>query len=247
MPIGVIVNSLSVAVGGLLGTLVGNRLTDDFKEKINMIFGCCAMGMGISSIVLMENMPAVVFSVIIGTTIGLAIHLGDRINSAGKIMQTAVSKFLPAGRSGISREEYDATLLTVIVLFCASGTGIYGSLVSGMSGDHSILFAKSILDLFSGMIFACTLGAIVCLVAVPQCILFLILFALGNVIIPHTTPSMVADFKACGGFLLLATGFRMIKVRMFPIADMLPSMVLVMPVSLFWTSVVMAAVASLVH
>ena len=38
----------------------------------------------------------------------------------------------------------------------------------------------------------------------------------------------------------------MIKVKMFPIADMLPAMVLVMPVSLFWASVIMPAVASLV-
>ena len=51
---------------------------------------------------------------------------------------------------------------------------------------------------------------------------------------------------ALGGFLMLATGFRMIKVKMFPIADMLPAMVLVMPVSLFWASVIMPAVASLV-
>lgn len=28
------------------------------------------------------------------------------------------------------------------------------------------------------------------------------------------------DFKACGGFIMLATGFRMIKVKMFPITDM---------------------------
>lgn len=245
MPIGVIVNALSVAIGGLIGAVLGNKLTDDFKDKINMIFGCCSMAMGVSTIVLMENMPAVIFSVIIGTAIGLAIHLGDLINAAGGAMQRFVGRFIKADTSRISQEEFDATLLTTIVLFCASGTGIYGSLVSGISGDHSILFAKSVLDLFTALIFACTLGAVVAVVAVPQCILFLILFALGGVIIPHTTPSMVNDFKACGGFLMLATGFRMIKVKMFPIADMLPAMVLVMPISLFWASVVTPLVASL--
>ena len=246
MPLGVIVNSSVIIIGGLIGTLVGNNLSDDFKDKINMIFGCCSMAMGISTIVLMENMPAVVFSVIIGTMIGLCIHLGDLINRAGGLMQKLVSRFI-APTSGISEEDFNATLLTVIVLFCASGTGIYGSLVAGMSGDHSILFAKSILDLFTALIFACTLGAVVCAIAVPQFIIFFILFALGGVIIPHTTPSMINDFKACGGFLMLATGFRMIKVKMFPTADMLPSMALVMPVSLFWVSAVMPAVASLVH
>jgi uncharacterized membrane protein YqgA involved in biofilm formation len=246
MPLGVIVNTLSVAIGGIIGAFVGNKLTADFKEKINMIFGCCSMAMGISSIVLMENMPAVVFSVIIGTMIGLCIHLGDQINKAGGVMQRIVSKFIKNNSSAISQEEFDATLLTVIVLFCASGTGIYGSLVAGMSGDHSILFSKSILDLFTALIFACTLGLVVSAIAIPQFILFFILFALGGVIIPHTTPSMINDFKACGGFLMLATGFRMIKVKMFPIADMLPAMVLVMPVSMFWVNVVMPAVASLV-
>ena len=38
MPLGVIVNSLSVAIGGLIGTLLGNQFSTDYKEKINMIF-----------------------------------------------------------------------------------------------------------------------------------------------------------------------------------------------------------------
>lgn len=245
MPVGVIVNALSVVIGGLIGAVLGNKLSDNFKDKINMIFGCCSMSMGISSIVLMENMPAVVFSVIIGTGIGIAIHLGDLINKAGSAMQRLVSKFIKVDSSKSSQEEFDATLLTVIVLFCASGTGIYGSLIAGMSGDHSVLLAKSILDLFTALIFACTLGAVVSVVAIPQFIFFVILFALGGIIIPHTTPAMINDFKACGGFLMLATGFRMIKVKMFPIADMIPAMILVMPISLFWVQVVTPAVAAL--
>ena len=246
MPIGVIINVTAVIIGGLLGGVLGKHLTTDFKTKLNMIFGACAMTMGISSIVLMENMPAVIFSVVFGTAIGLAVHLGDQINKAGGLMQKFVSRFISADNSRISQEEFNATLLTIIVLFCASGTGIYGSLVAGMSGDHSILFAKSVLDLFTALIFACTLGAVVCVIAIPQFIIFFILFALGGVIIPHTTPAMINDFKACGGFLMLATGFRMIKVKMFPTADMLPAMVLVMPVSLFWVDVIMPAVTSLV-
>lgn len=50
---------------------------------------------------------------------------------------------------------------------------------------------------------------------------------------------MINDFKACGGILLLATGFRMIKVKNFPVADMIPAMLLVMPVSYFWASCIL--------
>ena len=51
------------------------------------------------------------------------------------------------------------------------------------------------------------------------------------------------DFKACGGFIMLATGFRMIKVKMFPIADMVPAMILVMPISALWVTYIMPLVS----
>lgn len=155
MPIGIIVNSISIVAGGIIGALVGGKLFADFKDKINMIFGCCSMAMGISSIVLMKNIPAVVFSIIIGTALGLIIHLGDKVNAGGKAMQRLLSGF----------------------------------------------------------------------------------------IYPMTTETMVDDFKACGGFLMLATGFRMIKVKMFPTADMIPSMILVMPVSWLWTTYILPLVS----
>jgi hypothetical protein len=241
MPIGIIVNALSIVVGGAIGTLVGGKLSGDFKDKINMIFGCCSMAMGISSIVLMENMPAVVFSVIIGTALGLAIHLGELINKGGIAMQRFISKFIK-NNSELSEAEFEATLITLIVLFCASGTGIYGAIVSGMTGDHSILIAKSILDLFTALIFACMLGLVVSAIAVPQFIIFFILFLCAGAIYPMTTSTMINDFKACGGFLMLATGFRMIKVKMFPTADMIPAMVIVMPISWLWVNYILPLV-----
>ena len=112
-----------------------------------------------------------------------------------------------------------------------------------MTGDHSILIAKSILDLFTGLIFACTLGAVVCVVAIPQFIIFVILFLLAGFIYPMTNKIMIADFKACGGLIMLATGFRMIKVKMFPVADMIPAMIIVMPLSAFGVTTVLPLVS----
>jgi len=243
MPIGVILDALSVVIGGIIGAAVGNKMTADFKDKMNMILGCCSMGMGISAIVLMKNMPAVIFSVIIGTAIGLVIHLGDKIDKGAKGMQGIISRFVKTENGRTSEADFIASLVTCIVLFCASGTGIYGSIVSGMTGDHSILIAKSILDLFTAFIFACTLGLVVSIVAVPQFLFFLLLFLLAGWIFPLTNETMIDDFKACGGFIMLATGFRMIKVKMFPVADMIPAMVIVMPISALWTSFVLPLVS----
>lgn len=242
MPVGVIINALSVVIGGILGTVAGHKLSPKFKADLTMIFGLCSMGMGISTIANMENMPAVIFSMVIGTGIGLAIHLGDKINMAAGGMQRFIGRFVKNTNTALSEEEFMNTLVTIIVLFCASGTGIYGSIVAGMSGDNSVLISKSILDLFTAAIFACNLGLVVSLIAVPQFIIFVILFYGAVVIFPLTTPAMINDFKACGGFLIFATGFRMVKIKNFPIADMIPAMILVMPLSYIWTNYIMPLV-----
>ena len=273
MPIGVITNALVVAVGGIVGALAGDKISNAFKENLNTVFGACAMAMGISSIVLMENMPAVVFSVIVGTSIGLAMHLGQRIDRAGLMMQKGIGRALSGlQRAGKEQQELagkisaagqtdavgkkdsadstgtvgrtgtadnSAVLVTALVLFCASGTGIYGSIVAGMTGDHSILLAKSILDFATALIFACSLGIVVSLIAVPQFLIFMALYLLAGMIYPLCTPGMINDFKACGGILLLATGFRMIKVKEFPVADMIPAMVLALQVSYLWINYIM--------
>ena len=204
---GIICNVLAVALGGLAGALFGQRLPEHFRIGLNSIFGICAMGMGISSITLMENMPAVIMAVILGTSAGLLIHLGDKITASGKLLQNAMEK------KGIGGDRFDISLfVTAFVLFCSSGTGIYGSLDAGMTGNVTILMSKSVLDFFTAMIFACSLG------------------------IATRTPTMINDFKACGGFILLATGLRIAKIKEFPIADMIPAMILVMPISAFWVN-----------
>lgn len=228
MPIGVILNCLSVLLGGFLGVVVGKYMKEEFKATLTLIFGLCAMCMGISSVVLMKNMPAVIFSIILGTIIGVVLCLQKRIQDVATF---AVKKMN-------TKTDMDA-LITIIVLFCASSTGIYGALVSGMSGDHSILISKSILDFFTAAIFASNLGKIVSLVSVPQFIVLIALFGLSKFIYPFVNDVMLADFKACGGFLLVATGLRMLKIKDFPVADMIPAMILVMPLSAMWVSLIL--------
>lgn len=225
MPTGILINVASVILGGLVGSVVGPSIPESTKQQLNWIFGLCALAMGIISVILLQNLPAVVFSVIIGTLLGFAVKFGKAIEAG----TTAVlNKVMPNNDS-----DKTALMITAIVLFCASGTGIYGSLDSGMTGNHTILIAKAVLDFFTAMIFACQLGKSVSLISIPQIIIMLALFLLAKAIVPLTTPAMIGDFKACGGFLLLATGFRLMQLRMFPVADMIPAMIIIMPVSYF--------------
>ena len=143
MPIGVIINALSVAAGGVIGALLGHKLPEKFNSELTKIFGVCSMGMGVSSIGLMKNMPAVIFAVIIGTAFGLAINLGGMINSGAVCMEKPVGKLFPNKNESMSREEYMSMLVTIIVLFCASGTGFgneWGSYDSDFQVDSGFLY-----------------------------------------------------------------------------------------------------------
>jgi uncharacterized membrane protein YqgA involved in biofilm formation len=71
-----------------------------------------------------------------------------------------------------------------------------------MTGDHTILLTKSILDLFTAAIFAASLGFIVSMIVIPQFIM------------PLTTPAMLADFTATGGVLMLAPGLAVAIFRL---------------------------------
>ena len=228
MPTGIIIDVMAVVLGGLTGTALRSKLSEHLKEQMNNIFGICAMCMGISTVALMKNLPAVVFSVILGTLIGLVIHFGAGIQKGASTVLNKVMKDVPA--------DVISLMVTAVVLFSASGTGIYGALDAGMTGNHSVLIAKAILDFFTAVIFACKLGKATSFIGIPQFVVLFSIFSLAKVIVPLCTDVMIADFKACGGFVLVATGLRIMKVKDFPVADMTLAMVLVMPVSYAWVT-----------
>jgi len=233
MPVGVLVNAFSVLVGGLLGAAFGRHLPHRIHTTLPLVFGLSALGLGVVSLLKVRSMPAVVLALILGTVIGELMRLETRISAgAGKLQK-------PMGRlfshpHGLDEAEYLQQLVVVLVLFCASGSGIFGSLTEGMTGDATILLTKSVLDLFTAMIFAASLGPVVAAVCLPQLFIFLLLFFSATFLMPLTTPDMLMDFSACGGLLLMATGFRIAGIRFFPIANMLPALVMVMPVSWLW-------------
>ena len=222
IPIGTLVCALCVVVGGLIGSAAGNRISSQTKDALNLIFALVALSMGIIPMPGLANLPAVVLAVILGTLLGLKIKLGDKVRSGlGKL----------AG--GRCTEEF----LTIAVLFCVSGTGYYGSLVEGVTGDHSILLAKAIMDLFTSAILACKLGKSVSLLGIPQCVIHLVIFFIARWIYPLCAPYMIADFKAVGGYIMLATGLRMLKLKEdLPTADMIPSLVIALPISWLWST-----------
>lgn len=237
MLIGPYVNGAAVIIGGLIGAAAGGKLPERVKTALPMTFGLCSVGLGITLVLKVKYMPAVVLAMVIGAILGELLHLEKGIGKAAGSTRGLINKVLPPV-NGLGHEEFTEKFVAILVLFCASGTGIFGSMTEGMSGDPSILYIKTILDLFTSGIFATLLGYAVMTIAVPQVIIQVALAMLAVVILPSISPDMMADFSCAGGLLMVATGLRICNIKLFPVANMLPGLVLVMPLSHLWATLV---------
>lgn len=224
MPYGVIVNCAAIFAGGVIGAILKNRFSEKLKEALPNIFGLSAITIGITLIVKLESLSAVILAMIVGTVIGELLNLEENLLSGLKKMESK----LPFS---LDEKQLDV-LISMIILFCFSGTGVFGAMNSAMTGDHSILYAKAIMDFFTAIIFGTTAGYLVGFVAVPQLVVGLLLFSGASYILPLVTDVMLNNFKACGGLITLAVGLKISGIKYSRVLNMLPALVLVFFLSL---------------
>jgi uncharacterized protein len=236
MVVGPFVNGSAVLIGGLAGAFLGTKVPERLRVALPMTFGLSSMGLGIVLIGKIHSLPAVILALIIGAALGELVFLEEKIGRLGNLAKGLVGRFQgEQTETGLTGAAFTEKYVAIMVLFCASGTGIIGAMTEGMTHDPNILFVKSIMDIFTAAIFATLLGYAVAVIAVPQLIIQLVLASAAVLIMPHTTATMMSDFTAAGGFVMLAAGFRIAGIKSFPVANMLPALVLVMPISHLWT------------
>ncbi len=224
------INSGALLVGGALGTLLGKVIPKRVKEALPLSCGIISASIGSVMMNKVHTIPPVALAMLTGAFIGEILFLEKRLEQAINWLQNRITK----GSSAHLPPSFVLKFVTILVLFCVSGMGIFGSMQEGISGDATILITKSILDLFTAIIFATELGLSVMLIAIPQIAIQSSLFFGAILLLPLITPAMQADFSACGGIVMLATGLRICGIKIFPIVNMLPALILVMPFSALW-------------
>ncbi len=100
---------------------------------------------------------------------------------------------------------------------------IVGSLESGIQGNHETLFAKSILDGISSIIFASTLGIGVAFSSLPVLIYQGSITLLANFVKELLTPEVVNEMSAVGGILIMAIGINILGIKKIKVGNMLPA------------------------
>ena len=187
--------------------------------------------MGIVLILKVKNLSAVVLTLVIGSILGELVMLDDRIR---KLVTGVVHKLM---NGAAADERFLAQVSAVVILFCCGGTGWYGALNEGLTGDGSILITKSILDFVTACIFGSILGKIVPMLCIPQAIIYGALFLGSGAVQSFITPDIIADFSATGGIITLCAGLGLAGIKKdMKVLNLLPSLILIFLISSAWTA-----------
>ena len=116
--------------------------------------------------------------------------------------------------------------VTGTMVFVIGAMSIMGSLSSGLSGDHTILYSKSVLDGVSALIFASTMGVGVLLSAVPLFLWQGGIALLAALLSPYLAADVVAEINAVGSLLIMAISLNMLGVTKIRVLNLVPAMLL---------------------
>ncbi len=217
--IGVLFNCLTVIVGSLVGMTFSNIIPKRVTDSIMTGIGLCTLYIGFSGALKGENTLVLIFSIAFGAVVGTLLDIDGKINS---LAEFATKRF---------KKETDAVspaegFVTASLLFCVGSMTIVGSINAGVSGDNTLLFTKSILDLFSSMALASTFGIGVFLSTAFVFVFQGGLVLLSQFIAPLLTASLQNEMICAGSVLIIGLGLNIIGVTKIKVANYMPAIVI---------------------
>ena len=98
------------------------------------------------------------------------------------------------------------------LIYCVGSMAILGSIESGLNNNHEILFAKSMIDGVTAMVFASTMGIGVALSGISVLIYQGTLTILASQADAILDPTVILELSAVGGLLIMTIGTNVLKV-----------------------------------
>jgi len=219
--LGVIVNTLTVILGSAVGLALKKGIPEKATNAVMAAIGLCTIYIGVDGALAGENTIVLIVSMVVGTIIGSLIDIDDKINRLSHFVERKLGK---GNKKGSVAEGF----MTASLLFCIGAMTIVGSLNSGLTGDHTLIFTKSVLDLISSCMLASSLGIGVMFAAlfvfVFQGAIVLLAGALQTVL---SDAAVIAEICCAGSLMIIGLGLNILGVTKLKIANMLPAIVVV--------------------
>ena len=228
---GTLINVVTVVLGGVLGTLLGNRLPEKMRTMVLQGLGLMTLVIGMTMAISTKNPLIPLFSVLLGGILGEALRIEDALERFGQWIERRLGSRLrkagPAGASDASRNIAQG-FITASLVFCVGPMTILGSIQNGLMGDYTLLTVKSVLDAFAAIALAASLGVGVILSAGTvlgyQGALSLLAAGFGVALggVTRQTP-WVIEMTATGGVVILSIGFLLLDIKRIRVANLLPA------------------------
>jgi uncharacterized membrane protein YqgA involved in biofilm formation len=160
-------------------------------------------------------------ALLIGGIAGSLLQIEERLESFGGWLQKKTSK----SNQDSSKEKFIEGFVNASLLFTIGPMAVLGALSDGLGQGFETLALKSTLDGFTAIAFAAALGWGVAFSAIPVGVWqgsLTVVAAFAGALMPA---AVVSAITATGGILLLATGLRVLQIRMVSVASLLPALI----------------------
>lgn len=223
---GTILNVITVAIGGVLGLIAGNRLSERMQESVVTGLGLVTFFVGISNAGATGNVIIPLLSMVIGAIIGELLDLDGRLEQLGGWLQTRFGGGDQADAD--ARARFINGFVTASLVFCVGPLTFVGSIQDGMglAIGYQQLAIKSVLDGFAGMAFAASLGVGVLFSIFTVFFLQGGLALLGALVGDFMSGSMINEMTAVGGLMLIGLALVLLDVKRIRVANYLPALVI---------------------
>ncbi len=223
---GTVINALTVLAGGGLGALLGQRLPERVRETVMAGLGLVTLIVGLQLALETENVLVVLVSVLLGALLGE----WWRIDVGLERLSDWLKGRLAGRASASSLAHFNEGFITASLVFCVGPMTILGSLEDGLTGDYSLLAIKAVLDGFAALAFASSLGIGVLFSVVTVVVYQGGLTLLAGLAEGVFSEAMIREMSATGGVLVLAIGLMLLNVKQIRVANLLPSLGVVLAI-----------------
>ena len=222
---GTIVNAAAVVGGSLIGLLIKQGIPERYQKTVMQGLGLTTLIIGLQMSFKTQNILIVIFSLVLGALAGEAIGIDRRLERFGDWLTAKLGS-----RHGNVGEGF----ITASLIYCVGAMAIVGSIQDGLTGDASTLYAKSMLDGVSSVVFASTMGIGVALSSISILVYQGAITLLASQVSSIFSEAVVREMTAVGGALILAIGMMILDIKKLNVANLLPAIPVAGLIAMLW-------------
>ena len=217
--IGTIVNTATIIVGGIIGSLLHRGVKEKYKEVLYTGLGLASLAIGLNATI--SNFPKSEFPVLFIISLAIGGVVGTMLDIDGRFKRM-IDRFKKG--SGNNSNRLADGLSTAILLYCIGPLSMLGPVISALKDDHTFLFTNATLDFVSSMVFASTYG-IGMILAAPVLFCWQGMFWLtAHISSTAISDALMAELLIVGGLLITGSGLSLLNLKDCKTLNLLPAL-----------------------